>query len=115
MEVIAQKISKSEIAGKYLTYFKTMAKAVVDINREIIAIDAQLHADLEAFLLEKGSHQEDLWGINLYPFKSGDDFIEFTALINIRPHQDNADMEIKDRRIREKIRNIVDKFIDYGS
>ena len=56
------------------------------MKKEVIALDAELHADLEAYLLERGSDQEDLWGINLYPKKERKDFIEYTVLINIRPH-----------------------------
>lgn len=39
-------------------------------EKEIMAVDAELHADLEALLLEKESKQDVLWGINLYPEES---------------------------------------------
>jgi hypothetical protein len=92
-----------------------MTKAVVDIDKGIMAIDADLHSDLESALLEAGSTQEDLWGINLYPLKSKEDFIEFTSLINIRPHQNNSSMEIEDSTIREKVKSLVEKLVDYGT
>jgi hypothetical protein len=115
LKIIQSQISRGEISEKYLTYFETMSKAVVDIKKEIMAVDADLHSDLEAALLETGSFQDDLWGINLYPSKSKEDFIEFTSLINIRPHQNNSSMEINDPGIREKIKSIVEKLVHYGS
>lgn len=33
----------------------SMMKAVVDINREMLAVNAELHSDLEQMLLENGS------------------------------------------------------------
>jgi hypothetical protein len=96
-----------------LTCFKTVTKAVVDIEKKVLAIDAELHSDLEAYLIEHGSDQENLWGINLYPNKSKDDFIEYTALINIRPHQNNKSMEVEDTNIKEKIQNVIDNLVDY--
>ena len=93
------------------TGFVDLIKIVVDIDREIFAADAEMHADLEEWLLSKGSSQEFLWGANLYPEKSGEDLIEYTAFINIRPSQDNRSMEIEDTGIREKITEIVHKLI----
>lgn len=113
MKIIDSKITRKELIEKHLGYFKTLTKAVVDIGKEVIAIDAELHSDLEAYLLEHGSQQENLWGINLYPFKEKKDLIEYTALINIRPHQNNRAMEIENLEIKEKIRKIIDKLIDY--
>jgi hypothetical protein len=107
MQIIEAAITRSEISEKYLTYFETMCKVVVDIEKKIMAIDADLHSDLETTLIETGSSQEDLWGINLYPSKDGEDFIEYTSLINIRPHQNNPDMEILDPLVREEIKKIV--------
>lgn len=115
MEVIDKKIKKSEFIKKFLNYFETVSKAVADVEKKIIAVDGELHSDLEVILLENGSKQENLWGINLYPYKSKNDFIEYTALINIRPHQDNRSMEVEDSEIREKIKKIVDELIDYES
>ncbi len=113
MKILDKKITKSELIKNFMTYFKKVIKATVDINREIIAIDAELHADLEELLIKNGSKQEDIWGINLRPFESKENFIEYTALINIRPHQNNNSMEIQDDKIKEKIRNIVFKWILY--
>ena len=44
---------------------------MVDVDREIVAIDAELHSDLEALCLENGSLQNSLWGINYYPEMEG--------------------------------------------
>jgi len=115
MQIVKSKITKKELAQKHLSYFKTMVKAVVDIKEELIAIDAELHSDLEELLLDNGSKQKDLWGINLYPLQSKKNFIEYTSFINIRPSQDNYSMEIANKAIQKKIENIVKKLIDHDS
>ncbi len=38
-----------------------MMKAVVDVRRGLVAVNAELHADLESFLLSDGSQQKDLY------------------------------------------------------
>ncbi len=106
-------IGRKELAEKHLQYFKTLVKVVVDIEEGKIALDAELHSDLEACLLGEGSMQDNLWGINLYPLKDKEDFIEYTAFINIRPHQNNRSMEIEDHKIKEKIQLIINRLIDY--
>jgi hypothetical protein len=81
----------------------------VDIENEILAADAELHADLERLLLDHGSRQEALWGANLYPLTGKNDpgFLEFTAMINVRPSLGNKSMEIADLLVRERIKGIV--------
>ena len=92
-------------------YFEDMVKAVVDIDRQIIAINSELHSDLERILLEDGSRQESLWGINLYPEYFGtDNFIEFDSLINIRPWQDNRSRYVENDNTRSQIIKIVGKY-----
>jgi hypothetical protein len=87
--------------------FGDMIKAVVDVEKRLLAIDAELHSDLEALLLEKGSRQKDLWGINLYPEITGDDFVEFDSMINVRPSQNNKSRGVEDAQVRKKIIDIV--------
>ncbi len=113
MVIISSKIGKSQIIARYNNFFKTVIKAVVDVEKQTIALDAELHSDLETLLLENGSKQENLWGINLYPSKNRKDFIEYTALINIRPSQSNCSMEIEDQKIKEEVKRIAEKLIDY--
>jgi hypothetical protein len=67
-----------------------MVKAVVNVDRRIMAISAELHADEEAALLEDGSRQAALWGINLYPNETGDPFVEFDSMINVRRRRGTA-------------------------
>ena len=87
--------------------FGDLVKAVVDVKRECMAVDAELHADEEALLLESGSYQADLWGINLYPELEGDEFVEFDSMINLRPSRGNRTRGVEDPAIRERIRAIV--------
>ena len=89
-----------------------MVKGVVDVERRLLAIDAELHADLEEFLLEQGSAQEDLWGINLYPDEEDEDLIEFDSLINIRPRQNNRSRGVEDEETREQIKLVVYEWIE---
>jgi hypothetical protein len=112
MKIIESKLSRKELVTDHLTVFPTMVKAVVDVENELIAIDAELHADLELMLLEHGSKQENLWGINMFPLKKGNGFIEYVALINIRPTMNNNSMDIENAQIRDKIKKIVDRFIE---
>lgn len=95
-------------AGK----FGNLVKAVVDIEKEIMAVDADLHADEEAILLEEGSSQKNLWGINIYPESTGADFVEFDSLINLRPSQNNRSRGVENNEIQQKILKIVDKLVE---
>ncbi len=91
--------------------FGDMVKAVVDVERRIMGVDAELHADEEAALLERGSRQADLWGINLYPDMPGDEFIEFDSMINLRPSRGNRSRGVEDRALRERIIAVVGELV----
>ncbi len=93
--------------------FGDLVKAVVDIEKEIMVVDAELHADQERVLLENGSRQENLWGINLYPDDFQDeDFIEFDSMINLRPSWGNRSWGVDDENTRKRIIEIVNKIVD---
>lgn len=111
MVIIDKTIALKEIADMQDNFFGDMVKGVVDTERGLLAVDAELHADLEKLLLEDGSAQQDLWGINLYPENNGEDFIEFDSMINIRPYQENPSRDVLDPEIREKIRQVINNLI----
>lgn len=111
MEILTQKITVDQLKKKSSGFFGDMIKAVVDIDRDLLAIDAELHSDLEALLLENGSKQAGLWGINLYPEMSGNDFVEFDSMINMRPSQGNKSRSVEDPSVRAKIVQLVQKWI----
>ena len=91
--------------------FHYLVKAVVDVSKEVLVIDADLHSDEEAYLISRGSKQSDLWGINLYPELKGQDFIEFDSMINVRPNANNFSRGIDDENIRSRIISIVSRLI----
>jgi len=111
MKIIDNKVTLPELKTMSKKMFGNLVKAVVDIEKEIMALDAPMHADQEAELIKNGSKQEDLWGINLYPEKSGSDFIEFDSIINLRPQVSNRTRGVDDPKIREKIIKIVSKLV----
>ena len=107
MKMISEKINLEEIKIIARAGFGQMVKAVADIKRGIIALDAEFHSDLEKMLLTDGSKQKDLWGINLYPGETGDDFLEYDSMINLRPGQGNKSRGVDDPKIRQKIKEVV--------
>ena len=79
-----------------------MVKLVVDLQREVLAYDAEWHADLEAELLADNSEQKSLWGFNYYP---DDDKLEYNSLINIRP-MENKSTDILDSKICAQVERV---------
>lgn len=111
MKIAEHKITIDELEEMAKAMFEDLVKAVVDVKKEIMAVDAGMHIDEEQLLLENGSNQQDLWGINIYPSKTGDKFIEFDSMINLRPSQGNRSRGVDNPDIREKIEKIVNKLI----
>jgi hypothetical protein len=111
IEIIRDKISKEKLKSLCEDSFGKAVKIVVDIEKGILAAGAELHADEEAVLIENGSRQETLWGGNFYPWKKAEERIEYLALINIRPAQENKGMLIEDKNIREKLKVIAEKLL----
>jgi len=112
LQIITTKISLNKLQELTTKGFGDFIKAVVDVEQGIMAIDAELHADEEALLLENGSKQENLWGINIYPAQAKAERIEFDSMINLKPSQGNRSRSVEDKTIQEKIIKIVEGLID---
>jgi len=111
MQILEQSLTIDELKKVAAGDFGGMVKAVVDVQRELVAIDAELHSDLEAMLLEKGSAQKDIWGINLHLDSGADGFIEFDSMINMRPSHGNRSRGVDDAGMQKKIIEVVNKWI----
>jgi hypothetical protein len=105
--IVTHPITRADLSDIASTQFGDMVKGVVDVDRRMMAIGAELHSDEEAALLEDGARQADLWGINLYPDVPGDGFIEFDSMINVRPAQGNRSRDVESDTVRDMIREIV--------
>lgn len=103
-----EKISIEELKKMAEEMFGDLVKAVIDVEKGIIALDAELHSDQEAELLKNGSEQKNLWGINLYPDLKMDDIVEFDSMINLRPSQNNRSRGVEDAEIRRRILKIIE-------
>jgi len=112
MQIIRAKTPIAELKKMAQKMFGNLVKAVVDIDKEIMAVNGELHADEEALLLQNRSMQENLWGINIYPEIKGDDWIEFDSMINIRPSLNNLSRGIDDISTRKKIVKIVNRLVE---
>jgi len=111
MRIVEENISIDELKEMSSKMFGNLVKAVVDVEKNILVVDAELHSDQEAFLIESGSNQKNLWGINIYPDLSNEERIEFDSMINLRPSQGNSSRGVEDEEIQKKILDIVNSKI----
>lgn len=111
LRLVRDRITRAELAVLAKAGFGDMVKAVVDVDRQCMAVGGELHADEEAVLLDDGSTQSSLWGINVYPGEQGEDFIEFDSMINVRPAQANPSRSVVDASIRSTIRAVVTQLV----
>jgi len=110
MKIVTEKITLKELNQMAKNMFGNLVKAVVDIDKKIMVVDGELHADEEALLIKNGSEQKNLWGINIYP-ELKEDYIEFDSMINIRPSMNNKTRGIDDKSIKKLIIKIVESLI----
>ena len=111
-KIIEQQVQKTDLLDLELkSKYGALVKVVIDIKRAIMIAGMTMHSDGEEILLEKGSSQADLWGINLYLQQSGDEWIEYDSVINLRPSQGNDSRGVDDPAIQEKIREIVNHLV----
>lgn len=112
IKVVKDKISREELSQVAREGFGELVKAVVDLEQEIMAVGGELHADEEALLMEKfASKRENTWGINIYPGKPEEKWIEFDSMINLKPALGNRSREVEAEEIRKKIIKIVKKLV----
>ncbi len=111
MKIIIDKITLTELKKLASEDYVSWIKAVVDVEKEIMAVGGDLHADEEMLLLDEGSCQKDLWGINIKFENPRSEWVVFDSLINIRPRYYNQSRGVENPEIREKIIKIVNKLI----
>jgi hypothetical protein len=112
IEILRRPTRRARLSALAEGQFGDMVKAVVDVERRVMAIGGELHSDEEAALIEDGSAQQHLWGINLYPAEGEDAWIEFDSMINVRPSQGNRSRNVEDSALRDRIRRIVTGLVE---
>ena len=109
--IVREPLTRAELVSIATAQFGDMVKAVVDLARGIMALGGELHSDEEAMLLDDGSSQADLWGINLYPGAGEDDWIEYDSMINVRPSHGNRSRGVEDPGLRAAIERVVSELV----
>lgn len=87
--------------------YESYIKLTIDIERQMVALGGEYHADAERLLLDEGSKQENIWGggVNLETKQ-----FETNAIINLRPGK-NDSTEILDPKTREKFLMIAKRVL----
>ncbi|MEK7531585.1 MAG: DUF5674 family protein [Patescibacteria group bacterium] len=111
--IAEEKITISELKEIAQEFYITMIKGAVDIEKGIVVFGGEYHIDASAFLTEKtGSKSDDIWGFNIYLDQPKEEWIEYRALINIKPVHGNRSMIISDKKIRDRIQTLVNSKIE---
>jgi hypothetical protein len=111
IRIVENTITVEELKKLAKVFYVTMIKGVVDIKREVLAMGGEYHVDANKKLIEMGSEQNNIWGFNIHFDKSKEDWIEYHSLINIRPLSGNRKMNIEDKALRDKMREIINSKI----
>lgn len=112
IKIIKELISRTELKRLASAQFGNIIKAVVDIRQEIVSVGGELHSDMEVLLVEsENSKREDTWGINLYLDETGEGFIEFDSMVNLKPMHDNRTRNVESEAIQKKIKEIINRIV----
>jgi len=94
-------------------------KGVVDLEQELVALDADMHYELADYLKEQRNSKEiDMWGFNLWlENDSISEILEYDSFINIHNNQlhgfPRGGMCILDADIEEKATEVICKWIRF--
>lgn len=85
--------------------YQDYIKITMDIEKEIVAIGGEYHADAEKLLIENhGCNSQNILGGG---YNISTKMIEFVAMLNIRPSLGNNSMEIIDPEKRNSFEKIA--------
>lgn len=111
-KIIKNKITRDELKTLAHEQYGDIIKAVVDVEQKIMGVGGELHVDIQSLLIEKeNSRGGDTWGINLYLEKTGDEFVEFDSMINLKPNLGNRMRGIESEEIKARIREIINRLV----
>ena len=113
IRIINKPVSVKEIEDLAKAYYEDLIKGVVDIRREVLALGGEMHADAEEVLLKDGSKQTDLWGFSILFDKAKEESLIYESFINIRPRDNNKNLEVKNPVIREQMKRIIFEKVRY--
>lgn len=66
MVILDRKYAVKELYG-INSFVNGFVKGVVDLDKELVALDADMHYELADYLKEqRGSKESDMWGFNLW-------------------------------------------------
>lgn len=110
--IVKDGISRDELRALAHEQYGDIIKAVVDVGQSIMGVGGELHVDIQSLLVEQEHSRGDTtWGINLYLDKTGEDFIEFDSMVNLKPALGNRSRGVENPEIQQKIREIVGKLV----
>ena len=104
-QIPAQPITQEEFDA-VLAEHPRLLKVAVDIRREALCYDCEMHVDCYNKLIEAGSDPKDIWGAGVYP---KDRSIDYSSMVN-RRLPSNRSMEVEDPAARNRIAEIIKKF-----
>src|SRR3989344_8207618 len=111
-KIVKDNVSRAELAVLAHEQYGDIIKAVVDVAQGIMGVGGELHVDIQSILIEKEHSRGDMtWGINLYLDKTGDEFVEFDSMVNLKPASGNRTRGVENEAIRAKIQAIVHKIV----
>lgn len=111
LKIVEQPITKIELQALAKEIFGDMVKGTVDIANGKMALGGEMHIDSNELLIKSGSDQLDIWGFNIYPEMPFDDCLEYNSLVNIKPALGNRSADIQDKKIRDKVRKAIMKYV----
>src|SRR2546425_2624016 len=94
IEILRRPTRRARLAALAEGQFGDMVKAVVDVERGVMAIGGGLHSDEKAGLFDAGGGRGHFWGINFFPGGGGDGWVGFDSLFNVRPSQGNRSRKV---------------------
>ena len=111
-KIVRDSIAREELKALAHEQYGDIIKAVVDVEQGFMGVGGELHVDIQTLLIEQaGSRGDTTWGINLYLDKTGDDFIEFDSMVNLKPLLGNRTRSVEGQETRVKIREIVGRLV----
>jgi hypothetical protein len=101
--IVGQEITKNDINASREDYPEYI-KITADLDKEIVAIGGEYHADAERVLVERfDSKRSDIWGGG---YNISTKAFEVNAMLNLKSGS-NESLEILDPKIRTKFLEII--------